>query len=84
MKRAALFTNNNTIEPKHLDIQNRSISISSPSQPIEHLPFVTIREAESFAIKRAMQVTEGNKSKAASLLQIDYKTLLKKIKEYEV
>ncbi len=86
MKRAALFTHSNRIAPEHLDIfiQNRSISIPPSTQPFEQPPFMTIREAETFAIQRAMQVTEGNKSKAASLLQIDYKTLLKKIKEYEV
>jgi DNA-binding NtrC family response regulator len=41
-------------------------------------------DAEKRAIRQALELTGGNKTKAASILQIDYKTLLTKIKEYRV
>jgi two-component system response regulator AtoC len=41
------------------------------------------RKAETDAIVDALSYTQWNRSKAAALLQISYKTLLNKIKEYE-
>jgi DNA-binding NtrC family response regulator len=47
-----------------------------------------LREAviavEKKAIKEALHLNSGNKSKAALMLQIDYKTLLTKIKDYNL
>lgn len=40
--------------------------------------------AERDLIVRTLQVTGGNKSKGAELLQVSYKTLLNKIKEYGI
>ena len=40
--------------------------------------------AEKEAIERALIMSSGNKSKAAKILRVDYKTLLSKIKEYEI
>ena len=39
-------------------------------------------DAEAQAIRVALQATAGNKSKAARLLRVDYKTLHLKMKEY--
>ena len=39
-------------------------------------------EAERQAIRVALQATRGNKSEAARLLRVDYKTLHLKIKRY--
>ncbi len=44
----------------------------------------TLREAERRALIRALNQTTGNKFRAASLLQVDYKTLLKKMKDYDI
>ena len=41
-------------------------------------------EAEHQAIRRALEITMGNKSEAARLLRTDYKTLHLKIKQYGV
>ncbi len=43
-----------------------------------------LKIAESQRIKKALQDTHGNKSRAAELLSVSYKTLLTKIKEYEI
>jgi DNA-binding NtrC family response regulator len=44
----------------------------------------TLREAEVEAIEKALRTAGGNKSKAAELLQVDYKTLFRKIKRYNI
>lgn len=41
-------------------------------------------EAEWQAIRLALQATRGNKSEAARLLRVDYKTLHLKIKQYGI
>jgi two-component system, NtrC family, response regulator HydG len=41
-----------------------------------------VAEAERQAIRVALQATHGNKSEAARLLRVDYKTLHLKIKRY--
>jgi DNA-binding NtrC family response regulator len=42
------------------------------------------RRAESQAIRRALQETDGNKTEAARRLGVSYKTLWSKLKEYEI
>jgi len=41
-------------------------------------------EAERQAIRLALRATRGNKSEAARLLRVDYKTLHLKIKRYAI
>ena len=41
-------------------------------------------EAERQAIRLALQATRGNKSEAARLLRVDYKTLHVKIKQFGI
>ena len=41
-------------------------------------------EAERQAIRLALRATRGNKSQAARLLRVDYKTLHLKIKQYHI
>ena len=40
--------------------------------------------AEAIAIRQALTLSAGNKSKAASILQVDYKTMLTKIRLYNI
>jgi two-component system nitrogen regulation response regulator GlnG len=42
----------------------------------------SVVQAERAILRRALRQTEGNKACAARLLQIDYKTMRYKIKEY--
>ena len=43
-----------------------------------------VAEAERQAIRLALQATLGNKSEAARLLRVDYKTLHLKMKQYGI
>jgi transcriptional regulator with PAS, ATPase and Fis domain len=42
------------------------------------------RAAETERIRSALKETKGNKSRAAEILKVSYKTLLTKIKEYGI
>lgn len=43
-----------------------------------------IADAEIKAIAKALKLSKGNKSIASKLLDVDYKTLLTKIKQYNI
>ena len=47
------------------------------------LPTLKLKELEQIAIEEALEVTSGNKTEAASLLQIDCSTLHRKIKQMD-
>jgi len=83
MRRAALFTDEDILTPDHIDLFTHQ-SYKQPQVSTEGLPFVTIKDAEKAAIQQALRVTGGNKTKATAMLEIDYKTLLKKIKVYDL
>ncbi|GAB4421443.1 MAG: acetoacetate metabolism transcriptional regulator AtoC [Thermodesulfovibrionales bacterium] len=76
IKRAVLLSNSGMIMAE--DINFLVGDRYSGHEP----PAMTLKDAEKMAIKRALETTKGNKTKAASVLQIDYKTLLTKIKQY--
>lgn len=44
----------------------------------------TVRGAERRAIIDALNASGGNKLRASSMLQVDYKTILKKMREYDI
>ncbi len=87
IRRAVLLTGNGIIKAANIEF------LADETNPKDHpgvlLPLKEItarvaKEAEKQAIKRALLITKGNKTKAASILEIDYKTLLTKIKEYDL
>jgi DNA-binding NtrC family response regulator len=87
IKRAALLSYNDVILPEHIEFLSLDkTDDKKPSSllPLKELSAFVVKDAESNAIRRALRITDGNKSKAASLLRIDYKTLLTKIKEYGI
>ena len=91
IKRAVLLAEN-LVEPSHLIFDNGPSAPSqfvAPEERTEGMPLKEItRKALSFVekreIERALLRTLGNKTKASRVLQIDYKTLLTKIKEYQI
>jgi len=83
IRRAALLSDG-VVKIDHLEflIDDRSDSRDMPLLPLKELSAIAAKDAEKQAIKRALALTGGNKSKAAAMLEVDYKTLLTKIKEY--
>ncbi len=43
-----------------------------------------LKIVESRRIRKALEETHGNKSKASEILKVSYKTLLTKIKDFEI
>jgi DNA-binding NtrC family response regulator len=84
LRRAVLLCDVNIIGPEQLsffDAQNEK----GPRVPLPgETSGLSLADWEKLAIRRALEATSGNKTKAAALLQIDYTTLLRKIKQYGV
>ncbi|MCK4417161.1 MAG: sigma-54-dependent Fis family transcriptional regulator [Candidatus Latescibacteria bacterium] len=85
IRRAALLCDD-LIEPAHLLFDEAYVvsSGSDVSVSLKDIAKKAISEVEKSAIKRVLRETKSNKSKAAKILQVDYKTLLSKIKSYEI
>ncbi len=84
MKRAALLTQEDTIAPDEIEPLLTNDSGRDALPPAHDEPIVTIADAERIAVRNALAATKGQKLKAASLLGIDYKTLVRKMKEYRI
>ncbi|MEW5744369.1 MAG: sigma-54 dependent transcriptional regulator [Nitrospirota bacterium] len=81
MKRAALLAAGGTVRPEHLQFLAFERSDAGEAAPLFPLR-TAVKGIEMKAVRQALTISAGNKSKAAALLEIDYKTLLSKVKEY--
>ena len=52
--------------------------------PLKEVSSRAVTDAETATIRQALTLSKGNKSKAASILRVDYKTLLTKIRQYGI
>ncbi len=95
VRRAMLMADDDIIKPANLAIKNSSSNAALPdqqtSQSYEEKEFSlkkivkgAVNAIERRVIKDVLKRTGGNKSKASKILQIDYKTIRQKIKEYEL
>ncbi len=88
IRRAVLTCEDGVIRPDNLEfiVGDTSARQGSASflMPLKQVALQATRDAEREVIRRALTITGGNKSRAAKLLEIDYKTLLTKIKDYRV
>jgi DNA-binding NtrC family response regulator len=89
IERAMILCEGTTITPENLRL-NPSVSSTTLTHNInldgtlEQTAKAALKEAESVRIKKALKDTGGNKSRAAELLKVTYKTLLTKIKDYGI
>jgi len=89
IERAVILCDGDVITPDHFVLRKEVVSgpvtaFSSTEGTLESVAKEALRTAETKRISSALHETRGNKSKAAEILQVSYKTLLTKIKEYGI
>ncbi|MCI5066119.1 sigma-54 dependent transcriptional regulator [bacterium] len=85
IERASLLAEE-SILPEHLGVrlQLDYESIHETTQTLPEIAAEASRRAEVTMIERVLRQTRGNKSKASKILGVSYKTLLNKIRDYEI
>jgi len=87
IERAIILSETDEINEDHI-VLNRKMAMEAT---LRNLPMIgaledvtreAVRIAETERIGKALKETKGNKSRAAEVLQVSYKTLLTKIKDY--
>lgn len=89
IERALILCEGDTVTQKELRLNPAGRSDSALDDipldgSLDEASKAALRIAESRRIKRALEETGGNKSRASELLKVSYKTLLTKIKEYAI
>jgi DNA-binding NtrC family response regulator len=88
VERAIILSDGRTIMPEHISLSpvavKPSMEMLRMDGTLEDAAKGALRLAETQRIRKALQETKGNKSRAAELLDVSYKTLLTKIKEYGI
>jgi DNA-binding NtrC family response regulator len=88
LERAVILSEGTTITPEHISLSPISMKTAMEMLPmngtLEAAAKEALRLAETQRIRKALQETKGNKTRAAELLDVSYKTLLTKIKEYAI
>ncbi len=89
IERAVILCDGDTIAPEHFIIDRQfGPVLSEKPEPLEgtlgSISKEATRKAESQRIIDVLGETKGNKTRAAEILQVSYKTLLTKIKEYGI
>ena len=82
INRAVITTAGNVIQPEHLSIQLQNESPINPMQPqIDNFDSLKtmLQKYESDIINSAIEMTNGNKTKAAKLLDVNIRTLHRKM-----
>lgn len=84
LRKVVLLSDNEIIGPGHIEFlfgdSCEEDVASSPLLPLKEISAIAAKNAEICAINKALKMRKGNKPKAAAILQVDYKTLLTKIK----
>ena len=70
--------------PGHFNINRMAHNRIVLDAPLHEVAESAVRSAEKTRIENALKETHGNKSRAAEILKVSYKTLLNKIKEYGI
>ena len=88
IERAVILCEGDTVTSQHVILNSLSteprLGALPMNGPLEETTKEAVRVAETQRIRRALQETRGNKSRASELLSVSYKTLLTKIKEYRI
>ena len=85
IERAVILCDGRAVKPEHLGVSLRiPVANEEPSltDGLQAVSSAASRAAETKLIERVLGETGWNKSRAAEILQVSYKTLLTKIKDY--
>jgi DNA-binding NtrC family response regulator len=81
LEQAAILTTNNTIDTKHFNFVDLGNSFDECLKNANNL---SLNELEKRYIQQILEDNNWNKAKASQILNIDRKTLYKKIKDYNI
>ncbi len=88
IERALILSEGDSINQEDLRLSTvtsgRSLDDISLDGSLEQTAKKALKIAESRRIRKALEDTQGNKSRAAEILKVSYKTLLTKIKDYKI
>jgi len=88
IERAVILCESETIGPELLNLKSREPAGEAAPLPtdgtLHEVSAAASRAAETRLIQKVLKETNGNKSRAAEILQVSYKTLLTKIKDYGI
>ena len=83
IERAVILCDGPTIQPDNVGLRAQSdLDEQTPTGGLQQASSAAARAVEAKMIARVLRETGGNKSRAAEVLQVSYKTLLTKIKDY--
>ena len=88
IERALILCDNNEIRPEHLGLSvigdMESLDMTDMEGSLDEVSRRALRIVETEKIRNVLSETKWNKSRAAEILGISYKTLLTKIKDYHI
>ena len=89
IERSVIYADGGVIRVQDLGISESSIMDALAEHvpmdgPLQEVAAAATRIAESRRIRQVLKQTSGNKTRAAEILQVSYKTLLTKIKDYQL
>ena len=89
IERAVIYAEGGAVRVQDLGIKESSVIEALAEHvpmdgPLQAVAEAAQRIAESRRIRQVLKQTGGNKTRAAEVLQVSYKTLLTKIKDYEL
>ena len=89
IERAVIYAEGGVVRGQDLGISESTVRDALAEHvpmdgPLHEVAASATRIAESRRIRQVLKQTGGNKSRAAEILQVSYKTLLTKIKDYQL
>jgi DNA-binding NtrC family response regulator len=84
IERAVIMCDGADIGLEHINIRKAHDAIISVDASLHEVSGAAARAAEKARIEETLRKTGGNKSRAAEALQVSYKTLLTKIRDYGI
>ncbi len=85
VERAVILCDGHVLGPEHLNpAWPRSTQKAGDEGTLPEIAQAAVKNAEKSRIKAVLLQTGGNKTRAAEMLKVSYKTLLTKIKEYGI